>query len=116
MFGDKLRELRKNKYLSQDALGKEFGVRGNVIWDWENGRSQPSIEKIVDIAKFFDVSTDYLFGLNDRDIDRIKELNRILRETNLIKDREMTLSEFKKAIEIVDILLKDKEKEKDTNE
>lgn len=104
MFGDKLRELRKNKNLSQEKLGEVLGVTNKVIYDWENNRSQPSIEQIKKIASFFEVSTDYLFGFTQEDITKIKQINQVAREAGLIKGEDMTMEEFKKAIDVVNVL------------
>ena len=111
MFGDKLRELRKNKKLSQDEMGKVLDVASTTISNWEKNITQPSFEKVYEIAKYFDVSINYLFGWTDDDITKIKELNRVLKETGLIQDEEMTFDELKKAIEILNVL-----KNKNTNE
>lgn len=104
MFGEKLRELRKNKNISQEKLGEILGVTSTAIYSWEINRTQPPFETVVKIAKFFEVSPNYLFGFTDEDITKIKELNRVAREAGLIKGEDMTMEEFKKAIDIMQLL------------
>lgn len=64
-FCDRLKELRKAKKLSTEKLGKELNVSNSTITRWENGVIVPSIDHLYNIAKFFDVSADYLIGLTD---------------------------------------------------
>jgi len=65
VFGERLRELRTEKGLSARALGDEVGVSNASIIDWENGKHEVKAESLIRLAKFFDVSTDYLLGLTD---------------------------------------------------
>lgn len=104
MFGERLKGLRKSKKISQEKLGKILGVTSTAIYSWEINRTQPPFEKLIELANFFGVSMDYLLGITDEKISKIKELNRVAREAGLIKDEDMTLEEFKKAINIVNML------------
>ncbi len=65
IFSTKLKELRIEKKLSQKELANILKTNNSSICDWERERSQPDLETLVDIAKFFNVSTDYLLGLKD---------------------------------------------------
>ena len=65
MFGEKLKELRTEKEYSQNELAKKLNVSKQNISDWENGKSETSFEMLTKIAKFFDVRTDFLLGLED---------------------------------------------------
>lgn len=104
MFGDKLRELRENAKLTQESFGEMFGVTSNAVYSWEKGKTQPSIEIIKEISKYYGVSVDYLFGFTQEDMTKIKQLNQVAREAGLIKGEDMTMEEFKKAIDIVEVL------------
>lgn len=63
-FGTILRELRTEKKLTQPQLAEKIGVSRAVISFWENGVYEPTASNIIKLAKFFDVSTDFLLGLN----------------------------------------------------
>ena len=65
LFCERLKELRKEKKLGQVALAEKIGVGKSVISAWELGKCEPSLSNLIAIAKFFDVSTDYLAGLED---------------------------------------------------
>lgn len=58
--GKKLRELRKEKNMTQIQLDNAIGFTQKTICSLELGKYQPSLQKLVKIAKFFDVSIDDL--------------------------------------------------------
>ena len=64
-FGNRLKILRLKHNLSQIQLSRELHVSQSAISSWENGLSEPSLFKLVNVAKFFGVTIDYLIGLKD---------------------------------------------------
>jgi transcriptional regulator with XRE-family HTH domain len=46
-FGDVLRDFRKRKRISQQALAEKLGVHRNTIWSWEQGNYLPDSKSIV---------------------------------------------------------------------
>lgn len=64
-FAERLKELRIEKELSQAAVAKGTGLSQNAIAQWENDKRVPNINALIAIAQFFDVSADYLLGLQD---------------------------------------------------
>ena len=61
----RLIDLRKEKHLSQRAIAPLLHVSQGTYSNWENGKTEPSIKELVDIANFFEVSVDYLIGNSD---------------------------------------------------
>lgn len=61
----RIQELRKASGWSQVEVAKRLNVAKQTVSNWENGNIQPSIEMLVRLAKLFNVSTDYLLGLDD---------------------------------------------------
>lgn len=61
----RLYELRVLRRLKQKDVGEAVGLSAKSICTIENGTSKTSIDKLILLAKFFDVSTDYLLGLKD---------------------------------------------------
>lgn len=55
-------ELMDKNNVKQLQLSKVIGVSQGNISDWKSGRSTPSIEALVKIAEYFNVSVDYLLG------------------------------------------------------
>ena len=65
LFKERLKELRVERKLSQADLAKELNISQRSISSWETGFRQPDFETLERIAKFFDVTADYLLGLGD---------------------------------------------------
>ena len=60
---ERLNELRKSKQISQKELANILGTTNSSICDWECGRAQHDLKTLINIAKYFEVTTDYLLGL-----------------------------------------------------
>lgn len=63
-LGIMLSKLRIEKYLSQRDLAFELGVSAGAIGMWETNKRFPDVNMLVKIAKYFNVSVDYLLGLS----------------------------------------------------
>jgi transcriptional regulator with XRE-family HTH domain len=61
-FNDRLVQLRKEKRLLQADMAKKIGVARATYGAYEQGTRQPDFETLQRIAKFFEVSTDFLLG------------------------------------------------------
>ena len=64
-FAQRLKELRHERAITMRELSKILGVSEATISYWENNKSEPTLEKVLTIAKYFKVSIDYLVGLED---------------------------------------------------
>lgn len=64
-FGKKLRELRKEKGISQKDLGNVLNVCNQAVSFWETGSREPDLDTLREIAEYFETSVDYLLGLTD---------------------------------------------------
>ena len=65
IFCERFKELRKENKISTIDLGKILGVSNSTITRWENGIITPSIDHLYNIAVYFNVSADYLIGLEN---------------------------------------------------
>lgn len=63
MIAERIKNLRENKCMTQADLSKKLGVTRSSVNAWEMGISAPSTQYLVELAKIFDVSTDYLLGI-----------------------------------------------------
>ena len=75
MIGEKIKQLRERNNLTQTALAKKLNITRSSVNAWEMGISIPSTSLIVELAKLFHVSTDYLLGLNETSTLDISFLN-----------------------------------------
>ena len=64
-FSERLKELRVEKGLSQRALAEKTGFSQPAIARWEAGLQVPNIDVVVAFALFFEVTADYLLGLEN---------------------------------------------------
>lgn len=64
-FGERLRQLRTEKGLGQIELAQALNVSKGVISLWENNLREPTLSNIKSIAIFFQVTSDYLLGLEN---------------------------------------------------
>ena len=65
IFSERLKSLRIEKKLSQPDLARLVGVSNGMISFWENGINEPTITNLIKLAQIFDVSTDYILGLEE---------------------------------------------------
>ena len=64
-IGEKIKELRQEINKSQYEISKEIGVARYTYANWEQERSEPSIDDLAKLANFFNCSIDYLVGRED---------------------------------------------------
>ena len=57
-----LYDLRTQAGLTQKKLAEELNISAGNLCDWEKGRTEPDIEKLIKLADYFDVSLDALVG------------------------------------------------------
>ena len=64
MFSEKIRQLRKDRHLTQAEVAKEVGLSARGYQDRELG-AKPRYDALLHIADFYDVSVDWLMGRTD---------------------------------------------------
>ena len=62
IFGTRLRKVRKSKKLTQKEVADLVNVNRVTYTNWEKGNREPSFEKLIVLADFFEVSLDWLVG------------------------------------------------------
>lgn len=75
MFCKRLEGLRKSRKLTQKQLADELGMSKQTISNWENSNILPSIETLIRLCKFFNVSTDYILGLDNKNYIDVSDLS-----------------------------------------
>ena len=65
MFAQRIIELRKERNLTQLDLAKALAVSQRTVSYWEKGSRECDFNTLIKIAKYFNVSTDYLLGLTE---------------------------------------------------
>lgn len=67
-IGERIKEIRQEKGLTQTELANKIGISQAGITKWETGDRDPSTDCVILLAKFFDVTTDFLLGVDDKDV------------------------------------------------
>lgn len=83
MIGKRIQLLRKSSKLNQTDFGKLFGVSKQCVSNWESSRIIPSANIIKEIAIHFNVSTDFIFGIDENKYLDVSKLT--LEEKNTIQ-------------------------------
>lgn len=102
LFHIRLKQLRKSKKIMSKELASILNLTAHTIQNYENGIREPKFDTLVTIAKYFNVSLDYLFGLTDDPVLREEELS----EEWKIVGKIFLMSEEnrKKVIEYIDFI------------
>ncbi|MDE7215577.1 MAG: helix-turn-helix domain-containing protein [Clostridia bacterium] len=62
---DILKTLRKTSKISQSELASNLGIGQATVCQWEKGLAKPTCDGIIALSKFYNVSADFLLGIND---------------------------------------------------
>ena len=65
-FSERLRELRKERKLTQEKMAEICGLKPRGYQEYEYDKGYPTVPGLVFLADFFNVSTDYLLGRSDK--------------------------------------------------
>ncbi|MBE5040135.1 helix-turn-helix transcriptional regulator [Oscillospiraceae bacterium DSM 107454] len=75
MLSEKIKTIREQLGMTQAELARKLGLTRSSINGWEMGLSVPSTQYIVELAKLFNVSTDYLLGMEHGAVLNIDDLS-----------------------------------------
>ena len=92
-IGALLRELRKEKNLSQEQLAEQFNVSSRSVSRWENGNTMPDISVLIELADFYDIEIRELLS-GER---KSESMNKDMKET-LVMVADYTNEEKKKIV------------------
>ena len=104
MMSEKIRNLRRDFNISQVELANKLCVTKQCVSNWENDNILPSVEMLIKLAKSFNVSTDYLLGL---DSDNVIDIDTIVKATKIISPI-IDEKDFIKESYVLDVSSKEK--------
>ncbi len=86
---NRIKDLREDRDLRQIDVANATGIDQKTLSNYETGKTNPDSFAIIALARFFEVSTDYLLGESDINVknkdDILKHLENIEKEINDIK-------------------------------
>ena len=97
--GNILRELRLEKDITQEDLGKVLNVSKQTVNNWENNRRKCDLDTLFKLAKFFGVTVDYLLGINENK-KPIEDLTEKQKQALQLAD-QLSDEEFNNIIKLV---------------
>lgn len=103
--GSRLREVRKERGLTQTELGELIGVGKSAICCYEKETRNPTLEAVIEMIHVFGVSADYLLG-SDFFVKTVDNDNKEL-YVSMTREEIIFIEELKKNKLVYDILLHD---------
>lgn len=99
-LGEKIKQLRKQKNISQEILANHLGVSFQAVSKWETETTMPDVILIPAIASFFGVSTDELFDFNlyeiEKNVEKIVDEHRLYLDSDIKKSEQIIRNGLKK--------------------
>ncbi len=75
LLGERLKALRTSKKMSQKELAEKIGIAKSVISFYESNDRCPSYDVLIEIARTFNVTTDYLLGFDKNKLIDVSDLS-----------------------------------------
>lgn len=92
MFKDKIKELREKKKLTKKEIAKIIDVSERAYITYEYGQREPSMDTIIKLADFYEVTTDYLLGRETKKEPDV--LTKLTKEYNLTETERILVSAY----------------------
>lgn len=105
----RLKDLREDKDMNQKEVGEIIGTSGNYYGDYENGKRDIPTERMIILAKYYNVSMDYITGLTN-DKGGLHKNNKAERD---LLQKFNTLSDIRKGrvLQLLDMLTEEQKEE-----
>lgn len=75
MISERIKELRTRSNMSQVKLAKALNVSRSTVNAWEMDLSMPTIKYVIEMAKLFNVTSDYILELDNSNVISLSTLN-----------------------------------------
>ena len=83
-LGERIKNQRELKKLSQKGLADKIGVSASIVSNYENGERTPSLEILIALARIFQCSTDYLLGFEKLEKDKVLDVSMLNDEQRIL--------------------------------
>lgn len=96
----RIKEVRESRHVIQEIVADELGVTQQAFSKYERDITTIKTDVLIKLAKYFNVTTDYLLGLSDvkRDLQRQVEMNKALDEYYELVEAFKSLDEYDKEL------------------
>jgi len=100
LFKERLKELRKTKNISINKLALVLDVDPATISCYESGKRKPNFNHLIELSKYFNVSIDYLCGINIENPSTAERLNQIVNNSPILYN--FISSDYRSAIKTLE--------------
>lgn len=94
MIGKRLKKIRENRKISQEEIASFLGIKKITYFKYESGEINVPIPKLIEIARYFETTPNYLLGFDEIKIQEKNKKNEIYEERLLFKDQEEKMKLF----------------------
>lgn len=101
LIADKLKELRKNKKITQEKLAEELDISRSKVSSWETNKRDMTITDAVKLANYYEISLDNLL-----DLKLLREKEYIEISYKFFKNKNIKLKEKSKIIALMEESIK----------
>lgn len=104
--GKRLRLLREEKNLTLGELSKQINIAKSTLSRYENDKVLPGIDVLKIFASYYNVSTDYIIGTEDK--TELYQLFKILKDRGIVEslDEELSAEKMEKIADLLENMLK----------
>ena len=115
IFSMRVKQLRQKEGISMDELAKILNVTKSRVNMWENGGTLPRSNTLIELAHYFGVSTDYLIGNDNIDVQdpSNKRLNSLQRNLGKLNEEDLKKAEGMLKAVFMDIFNDEEDDEND---
>lgn len=100
MIGERIKEVREKNGFTQSSLAKKLGLSRSAVNAWEMGVSIPSAQYLIELAKLFKVSTDYILEVEPQETLNITSLEN--EEKQILYSLINYFEKHRKAVDIIE--------------
>lgn len=111
LYGQRLRELRKEKRWTLEEVANKIGISRSAYAGYEQETRKPTITTLIALSNLHNISVDYILGLtNDRNIKEVENnVHEYLKKDNLTWDGvPLTDEELKPIRDLLEIIVRDR--------
>lgn len=88
-FGERIKQIREDRGVSRKELAEELGIPYTTLRNYEMGTREPGHKTLVELAKIFNVSCDYLLGIEYHGKGLTPLQEQLLQLTDKMPERKM---------------------------
>ena len=103
MFADIFNTLLKERGTNALSVAQQINVPNSIVYEWNQGKREPSMENLIKLSDYFQVSLEYLSGIDDEQTsENERELLVLLRAAKSIseEDHDALINSFKANLNV----------------